>query len=80
LSFGAKLEWEGVGSSFWYREQLSFVAWQRQPISKKYEFSRVTDQHLQLVENLLNNRPRKTLGYRTPNEVFFKQRSVALPT
>jgi IS30 family transposase len=22
------------------------------------------------VENLLNNRPRKTLGYRSPNEVF----------
>jgi transposase, IS30 family len=52
----------------------------RQYFPKKYEFSRITDQDLQLVENLLNNRPRKTLGYRTPNEVFFKQRSVALPT
>jgi IS30 family transposase len=52
----------------------------RQYFPKKYEFSRITDQQLQLVENLLNNRPRKTLGYRTPNEVFFKQRSVALPT
>jgi len=28
----------------------------------------------------LNTRPRKTLGFRTPNEVFFKQRSVALLT
>ena len=27
-----------------------------------------------------DNRPRKTLGFRTPNEVFFKQRSVALQT
>lgn len=51
----------------------------RQYFPKKYEFARITDQDLQQVEDLLNNRPRKTLGYRTPNEVFFKQRSVALP-
>jgi len=51
----------------------------RQYFPKKYEFSRISDQDLQQVEDLLNNRPRKTLGYRTPNEVFFKQRSVALP-
>ena len=52
----------------------------RQYFPKKYEFSRITDQDLQQVEDLLNNRPRKTLGYRTPNEVFFKQQSVALPS
>ncbi len=52
----------------------------RQYFPKKYEFARITNQDLQQVEDLLNNRPRKTLGYRTPNEVFFKQRSVALPT
>lgn len=52
----------------------------RQYFPKKYEFARITDKDLQQVEDLLNNRPRKTLGYRTPNEVFFKQRSVALPT
>ena len=51
----------------------------RQYFPKKYEFARITDQDLQQVEDLLNDRPRKTLGYRTPNEVFFKQRSVALP-
>jgi IS30 family transposase len=50
----------------------------RQYFPKKYEFARISDQDLQQVEDLLNNRPRKTLGYRTPNEVFFKQRSVAL--
>ncbi len=50
----------------------------RQHFPKKYEFARITNQDLQQVEDLLNNRPRKTLGYRTPNEVFFKQRSVAL--
>jgi IS30 family transposase len=52
----------------------------RQYFPKKYEFSRISDSDLQRVEDLLNNRPRKTLGYRTPNEVFFKQQSVALPS
>jgi len=51
----------------------------RQYFPKKYDFSRITDKDLQQVEDKLNNRPRKTLGYRTPNEVFFKERSVALP-
>jgi IS30 family transposase len=50
----------------------------RQYFPKKYDFSQITEVELQRVEELLNNRPRKTLGYRTPNEVFFKQRSVAL--
>jgi IS30 family transposase len=52
----------------------------RQYFPKKYDFARFTAADLQRVEDLLNNRPRKTLGYRTPNEVFFKQRSVALPS
>jgi transposase, IS30 family len=52
----------------------------RQYFPKKYEFSKISDSDLQHVEDLLNNRPRKTLGYRTPNEVFFKQQSVALPS
>ena len=50
----------------------------RQYFPKRYEFARISDKDLQQVEDLLNNRPRKTLGYRTPNEVFFKERSVAL--
>ncbi len=48
----------------------------RQYFPKKYEFARITSADLQRVEDLLNHRPRKTLGYRTPNEIFFKQRSV----
>jgi len=52
----------------------------RQYFPKKYDFAKFTAKELQQVEDLLNNRPRKTLGYRTPNEVFFKQRSVALPS
>jgi IS30 family transposase len=52
----------------------------RQYFPKKYEFARISDQDLQLVEDKLNDRPRKTLGYWTPNETFFNQRSVALPS
>jgi IS30 family transposase len=52
----------------------------RQYFPKKFDFAKITDNDLQQVEDLLNNRPRKTLGYRTPNEVFFKERHVALPT
>ena len=50
----------------------------RQYFPKKYPFANITAKDVQQVEDLLNNRPRKTLGYWTPNEVFFKQRSVAL--
>jgi IS30 family transposase len=51
----------------------------RQYFPKKYDFTKITNAQLQRVAERLNSRPRKTLGYRTPNEVFFKQRSVALP-
>jgi hypothetical protein len=50
----------------------------RQYFPKKSDFSQITNIELERVAELLNNRPRKTLGYRTPNEVFFKQRRVAL--
>jgi IS30 family transposase len=52
----------------------------RQYFPKKHDFTRITNAQVQRVAELLNNRPRKTLGYRTPNEVFFKQQSVALQT
>ncbi len=52
----------------------------RQYFPKKYDFAGITNADVERVAELLNNRPRKTLGYRTPNEVFFKQRSVALPS
>lgn len=43
---------------------------------KGFDFRTVTDEDVQLVENLINNRPRKCLGWKTPAEVFFE--SVAL--
>jgi IS30 family transposase len=52
----------------------------RQYFPKKFDFAKFSAKDLQQVEDRLNNRPRKTLGFRTPNEVFFKQRVVALPS
>jgi IS30 family transposase len=52
----------------------------RQYFPKKSDFSKITDRQINKVVEQLNNRPRKTLGYRTPNEVFFKQPLVALTT
>ena len=51
----------------------------RQYFPKKYDFAKITHEEAQLVAAKLNNRPRKTLGFRTPNEVFFKHQLVALP-
>lgn len=43
---------------------------------KGFDFRTVTDDDIQLVENIINNRPRKCLDWKTPAEVFFE--SVAL--
>jgi IS30 family transposase len=42
----------------------------RQYIPKGTDFSEITDEFVAWVENKLNNRPRKRLGYLTPNEKF----------
>jgi len=42
------------------------------------DFSKVSEQQLQEVQDLLNDRPRKVLNWRTPHEVFTK--GVALET
>jgi IS30 family transposase len=52
----------------------------RQYFPKKSDFSKITGRQLKKVVERLNNRPRKTLGYKTPNEVFFKLPLVALTT
>jgi IS30 family transposase len=45
----------------------------RQYFPKAMSFETITDEHVQWAMNRLNNRPRKTLGYKTPNEVFFQK-------
>jgi transposase, IS30 family len=45
----------------------------RQFFPKHMKFDTITDEQIKLVEDNLNNRPRKSLGYKSPNEVFFKE-------
>lgn len=58
-----------------------FASWQRgsnenfngllrQYIPKKRALSTVTDEELKMIQEELNSRPRKRLGFKTPNEVF----------
>lgn len=42
----------------------------RQYIKKGSSFECITPERIKFIEDRLNNRPRKTLGYRTPNEVY----------
>jgi len=42
----------------------------RQYIKKGSSFEGITDERIKFIENRLNNRPRKSLGYCTPNEVY----------
>jgi IS30 family transposase len=44
----------------------------RQYFPKGMRFETITDEHVHVAMNRLNARPRKTLGYKTPNEVFFQ--------
>ena len=44
----------------------------RQYFPKKMDFRKIDDQGIEHAMNRLNNRPRKTLGFATPNDVFSK--------
>ncbi|MDZ7802816.1 IS30 family transposase [Thiohalophilus sp.] len=43
----------------------------RQYFPKKHDFTTITQRQIQRVMEKLNNRPRKCLGIKTPNQVFF---------
>jgi IS30 family transposase len=45
----------------------------RQYFPKGTDFRDISHHEIRQVENLLNNRPRACLGYKTPNEVFFEK-------
>jgi IS30 family transposase len=49
----------------------------RQYFPKTRDFTTITQQEINMAMERLNNRPRKRLGYQTPNQVFFKS-GVAL--
>jgi IS30 family transposase len=44
----------------------------RQYIPKKTEFENISKEEIVTIANKLNHRPRKSLGYKTPFEVFMK--------
>ena len=56
----------------------------RQYFPKQTEFAKITEMDIQAAQEKLNHRPRKTLGYLTPSEVYFKElaelSNVALTT
>lgn len=50
----------------------------RQYFPRNRDFSNISMEELQSVEDRLNDRPRKRLGYLTPSEVFFNPNHIAL--
>ena len=48
----------------------------RQFFPKGIDFRTVTPHEMRRVETLMNDRPRRCLGYRTPREVFLHQASI----
>ena len=50
----------------------------RRPYPKKTDFALITDEAISNLEYLLNSRPRKRLGGKTPYEVFYEHTGVAL--
>lgn len=53
----------------------------RQYFPKNRDFRTITDSEISNATNRLNNRPRKRLGFKTPNQVFFGvKQNVALTT
>lgn len=50
----------------------------RRYFPKKTDFRIITDEEIRRVEYLLNTRPRKRLGWKTPYELFYELTGVAL--
>ena len=50
----------------------------RQYFPKARDFTTITDKEVKQTQQRLNTRPRKTLDYKTPHQVFYKQSPVAL--
>ena len=52
----------------------------RQYFPKGSDFTDITEDDIKHVMHRLNHRPRKTLDYRTPHQLFFTKDAVALTT
>ena len=51
----------------------------RQYIPKKRRMETVSEEELTMIENRLNHRPRKRLGFKTPHEVFYASLNPVAP-
>jgi IS30 family transposase len=69
-----------IYSGFFFAD--AYASWQRgtnentnglirEYLPKGCDFRQVCDDEIRAIENKLNNRPRKRLGFRTPNQVFY---------
>ncbi|MEI7473731.1 MAG: IS30 family transposase [bacterium] len=45
---------------------------------KGTDFDKISDEQVQYVEDWINNRPMKVLGYKTPNQKFYKLQQVSI--
>ena len=45
----------------------------RQYLPKKTDFTKVDYKTIKMIQNRLNNRPRKTLGFKTPKEALLEE-------
>jgi transposase, IS30 family len=73
---------EGLGADIYFAHP--YASWERgcnentnglirQYFPKGSDFRPITDEELNFVMDRLNSRPRKTRGYRSPNELFWGQ-------
>ena len=49
----------------------------KQYIPKGISFENITPEYIQMIEDKLNNRPKKYLNLKTSNEVFYAEKIVA---
>jgi hypothetical protein len=56
------------------------VEWAREYIPKKSKFIDYSHKQITAIQDKLNHRPRKVLGYKTPYEVFFVKLHSGLMT
>lgn len=78
---------EALGAEFYFAHP--YHSWERglnentnglvrQYFAKGSDFTAISEEQVQAVAARLNERPRKTLGFQTPNQVFFNLSTVAL--
>lgn len=48
----------------------------RQYFPKKTDFTNISDEEVMRVQNLLNHRPRKSLGYKTPHAILVENKHI----